>query len=202
MPPHHHHHHGQHHRHGLHHAQLENASSLLIEGVEPAQAASTTITTRAGRSGSLYGTLQQTPTSRLAELALLGVAMLLCVVMWCAARRRRPVASCSAADSGEGDGESTGDEPPRSPTPREEEVYRRLRNRYLGVYALATFGDWIQGGYLYALYADYGYSMRQIGLIFVVGYMSAATLGTYVRCAMRQPPFFAPLAPHQLSFNC
>ncbi|EOD34531.1 hypothetical protein EMIHUDRAFT_228494 [Emiliania huxleyi CCMP1516] len=31
-------------------------------------------------------------------------------------------------------------------------VYRRLRNRYLVAYSLATFGDWIQGGYLYALY--------------------------------------------------
>ena len=51
-----------------------------------------------------------------------------------------------------------------------EATYRRLRNLYLSVYACATFGDWIQGGFLYALYAEYGYSMRQIGLIFVVGY--------------------------------
>ena len=45
---------------------------------------------------------------------------------------------------------------------------------------LATFGDWIQGGYLYALYAEYGYSMHEIALIFVVGYGSAASFGTYV----------------------
>ena len=63
---------------------------------------------------------------------------------------------------------------------REELVYTKLRNTYIPIYALATFGDWIQGGYLYALYAEYGYSMYQIALIFVVGYGSAATLGTYV----------------------
>ena len=45
---------------------------------------------------------------------------------------------------------------------------------------LRRFGDWIQGGFQYALYAEYGYSMRQISLIFVVGYACAATVGTYV----------------------
>ena len=46
--------------------------------------------------------------------------------------------------------------------------------------ALGTFGDWIQGGYLYALYAEYGYSMGGIAALFVVGYGAAATVGTYV----------------------
>ena len=48
------------------------------------------------------------------------------------------------------------------------------------MYILATFGDWIQGGYLYALYAEYGYSMGGIAALFVVGYGAAATVGTYV----------------------
>ena len=60
-----------------------------------------------------------------------------------------------------------------------EATYRRLRNLYLSVYALAMFGDWIQGGFLYALYAEYGYSLQQIALVFGIGYGSAATLGTY-----------------------
>ena len=120
------------------------------------------------------------PMSRIVEISLLATAMLLCFLMWAVARRRRPV---SGTDTADGDGDGEGDDDRRLPTPREEAVYRSIRNRYLSVYALATFGDWIQGGYLYALYADYGYDMRQIGLIFVVGYVSAATLGTYVRCA-------------------
>ena len=60
----------------------------------------------------------------------------------------------------------------------QEASYRRLRNLYLSVYALATFGDWIQGGYLYALYAEYGYSLGGIAALFVVGYGAAATVGT------------------------
>jgi hypothetical protein len=48
------------------------------------------------------------------------------------------------------------------------------------VYTLAVFGDWIQGGFAYALYAAYGYSQREISLIFIVGYASSMTIGTYV----------------------
>ena len=59
-------------------------------------------------------------------------------------------------------------------------AYRHVRNKYLAVYLLATFGDWIQGGYLYALYAEYGYSRWQNALLNIVGYVSAATNGTYV----------------------
>ena len=43
-----------------------------------------------------------------------------------------------------------------------------------------SFGDWIQGGFLYALYAEYGYAQSEVALIFVAGYASAMTLGTYV----------------------
>eukprot|EP00962_Isochrysis_galbana_P010889 scaffold3050_cov99-Isochrysis_galbana.AAC.1 len=102
------------------------------------------------------------------ELALLLFSILLCLVAWLFATRRQS-------------------EPPGlalaglapAVTPAELTAYRRLRNRYLLAYSLATFGDWIQGGYLYALYAQHGYSMRHIALLFVVGYASAATAGTY-----------------------
>ncbi|KAG8469405.1 hypothetical protein KFE25_005860 [Diacronema lutheri] len=56
---------------------------------------------------------------------------------------------------------------------------RRIAWRYLPVYALATLGDWMQGGHLYALYQSYGYSISQIAHIFAIGYTSAALLGTY-----------------------
>ena len=98
----------------------------------------------------------------LAFLSLLAYA-----AVWLATLRARP-------DKAGGDG-ADGGRPAR-----DELVYAKLRNRYLGVYALATFGDWIQGGYLYALYAEYGYSMGGIAALFVVGYGAAATVGTYV----------------------
>lgn len=58
--------------------------------------------------------------------------------------------------------------------------FQRLRRRYNIVYTLGTFGDWIQGAYLYALYREHGFDMADIGYIFVLGYFASATVGTYV----------------------
>ena len=38
-------------------------------------------------------------------------------------------------------------------------------NSYLTVYALATFSDWLQGPYVYALYEQYGYNASQISFL-------------------------------------
>lgn len=62
----------------------------------------------------------------------------------------------------------------------EEKRFARLRTRYNIVYVFATFGDWIQGAYLYALYREHGFSMSSIGFIFILGYASSAFLGTIV----------------------
>ena len=106
------------------------------------------------------------------ESVLLVVAFKACLVMWCIARHtQKPGASGEYSAVGASDAMVEASH---------EATYRRLRNLYLSVYGLATFGDWIQGGFLYALYAEYGYSMRAVSLIFVVGYASAATIGTYV----------------------
>ena len=59
-------------------------------------------------------------------------------------------------------------------------AFQRLRTRYNVVYAFGTFGDWIQGAYLYALYREHGFDMADIGYIFVLGYFASATLGTWV----------------------
>lgn len=59
-----------------------------------------------------------------------------------------------------------------------EGAERALHWRYIFGYLPAIFGDWLIGGHLYALYASYGYSMKQIGILYIVGYASSATLGT------------------------
>lgn len=46
------------------------------------------------------------------------------------------------------------------------------------MYALGTFGDWIQGAYLYAAYRRHGLAKRDIGFIYVLGYAVSATMGT------------------------
>eukprot|EP00966_Prymnesium_polylepis_P255649 5906608-Prymnesium_polylepis.1 len=122
-PPHHHKHHAQHHlggHHGHHaggnYSLTEYRLQLQAEDALPA-AASSSLKPLAGLSFS-----------RVAELALLCGAALSCAVLWCAARRKRPHAAPA---------EESGEQPPPSPTPREERTYRQLRNSYLSVYALA-----------------------------------------------------------------
>lgn len=57
---------------------------------------------------------------------------------------------------------------------------RLLARRYLPVYLLATTADWLQGAYVYDLYASYNFSHADIALLFVAGFLSSATVGTYV----------------------
>jgi hypothetical protein len=50
--------------------------------------------------------------------------------------------------------------------------HKRLLQTYLPAYLLATSADWLQGPYKYALYSSYGYTQRDIALLFVAGYGS------------------------------
>jgi len=48
------------------------------------------------------------------------------------------------------------------------------------VYLLAAFSDWLQGPYVYALYAAYGYSQHQIAVLFVAGFGSSMVFGSFI----------------------
>jgi len=50
---------------------------------------------------------------------------------------------------------------------------------YLVVYVCAVFGDWLQGPYVYALYAAYGFSKTQIALLFITGFGASGILGIF-----------------------
>lgn len=83
----------------------------------------------------------------------------------------------------------------------------KLLKKYLTVYLLATLSDWLQGTlcllsvpgsilvslllflllyfcflgpYVYALYADYGYSQHDIAVLFVAGFGSSMVFGSFV----------------------
>ncbi|EOD18919.1 hypothetical protein EMIHUDRAFT_451271, partial [Emiliania huxleyi CCMP1516] len=139
----------------------------------------------AAAPGGVLERLQQSFADEHLELAVLLGASLLCLAAWAclsftAAVPASPCAQpISKAVSSERLVEPVVEGKPVPSSRGDTTVYRRLRNRYLVAYSLATFGDWIQGGYLYALYANHGYSMHQIAQLFAVGYSSAATLGTY-----------------------
>jgi hypothetical protein len=41
-------------------------------------------------------------------------------------------------------------------------------------------GDWLQGPYVYALYAAYGFEQADIGKLFIAGFGSSMVFGTVV----------------------
>mmetsp|Transcript_28292 Transcript_28292/g.92351 ORF Transcript_28292/g.92351 Transcript_28292/m.92351 type:complete len:460 (-) Transcript_28292:180-1559(-) len=57
-------------------------------------------------------------------------------------------------------------------------AFLSFRNNYLFVYSLAMSGDWLQGPYVYALYAHYGYTQGDIGKLFIAGFGSSMIFGT------------------------
>ena len=65
--------------------------------------------------------------------------------------------------------------------PSEQDVkWKALLRKYLPVYLLATLSDWLQGPYVYALYADYGYSQHSIAILFVAGFGSSMIFGSFI----------------------
>jgi hypothetical protein len=70
---------------------------------------------------------------------------------------------------------------------KEEEIqdavkrrHYKLLQKYLFVYLSATFSDWLQGPYVYALYMEYGFEQFQIAELFVAGFGSSMVFGTFV----------------------
>ena len=61
--------------------------------------------------------------------------------------------------------------------PPEFSAFQRL---FLGVYLTMMMADWMQGPYVYALYAHYGFSKGEIGQLFIMGFGSSMVFGTIV----------------------
>lgn len=58
--------------------------------------------------------------------------------------------------------------------------FRTFQINYLVVYFLAVAADWLQGPYVYALYAHYGYENNAIAHLYIAGFASSAIFGTFV----------------------
>lgn len=57
--------------------------------------------------------------------------------------------------------------------------FRRFQWTYLAIYLIATFADWLQGAYVYALYKSYGYTDAENGQLFVAGFGASMVFGTF-----------------------
>mmetsp|Transcript_11592 Transcript_11592/g.29761 ORF Transcript_11592/g.29761 Transcript_11592/m.29761 type:complete len:492 (+) Transcript_11592:339-1814(+) len=59
-----------------------------------------------------------------------------------------------------------------------ERVLAKFARLYLPAYLCGVFADWMLGPYVYAVYASYGYTMAEIGTLYVVGFVSSLSFGT------------------------
>ncbi|CAG5088244.1 Similar to mfsd5: Molybdate-anion transporter (Takifugu rubripes) [Cotesia congregata] len=60
------------------------------------------------------------------------------------------------------------------------EIYQSLKRKYLIVYLLGNFVDWIQGPYLYKLYLHYEYTTTDISILYITGFLSSAISGVLI----------------------
>lgn len=58
--------------------------------------------------------------------------------------------------------------------------FRHFQVSFLVAWCLCVGADWLQGPYVYALYASYGYSSHQIAQLFVAGFGSSMIFGCFV----------------------
>ncbi|KAJ3119064.1 Molybdate-anion transporter [Nowakowskiella sp. JEL0407] len=58
--------------------------------------------------------------------------------------------------------------------------FSKFKVNYLIVYSMVMFADWLQGSYIYPLYREYKFTVNQIAILFVVGFLSSAVFGTFI----------------------
>eukprot|EP00667_Euglena_gracilis_P015949 EG_transcript_16628 len=58
-------------------------------------------------------------------------------------------------------------------------AFKKFQYTFLSVYLLMFAGDWLQGPTVYALYAHYGFTRKQNGILFIAGFGCSMVVGTF-----------------------
>ncbi|CEM16856.1 unnamed protein product [Vitrella brassicaformis CCMP3155] len=64
--------------------------------------------------------------------------------------------------------------------PANQYAFKGFQRNYLLVYYVMMLADWLQGPYVYALYQEYGFSMSEIGVLFIVGFGASGIMGVFI----------------------
>merc|ERR1711871_1858336 len=59
-------------------------------------------------------------------------------------------------------------------------AFKSFQLNYVSIWLAMMMADWLQGPYVYALYASYGFSKKEIGQLFIMGFGASMVLGTCV----------------------
>lgn len=58
-------------------------------------------------------------------------------------------------------------------------AFKAFQRQFLIIYLIMMAADWLQGPYVYRLYSYYGFSRRDNGVLFIVGFGSSLIFGTW-----------------------
>lgn len=58
--------------------------------------------------------------------------------------------------------------------------FKSFQFLYVSVYLVMMAADWLQGPYVYALYQHYGFTIGEIGQLFIVGFGTSMVCGTFI----------------------
>merc|ERR1719424_1824780 len=58
--------------------------------------------------------------------------------------------------------------------------FKKFQVAYLSVWSVCVAADWLQGPYVYALYAAYGFQSHEIAQLFVAGFGASLAFGCVV----------------------
>ena len=83
----------------------------------------------------------------------------------------RPANTKKADNTAPGSIESTDD--------KSAPLFKRFQREFLVVFLTMMAADWMQGPYVYALYAHYGFSRTDNGILFIAGFGSSLVFGTW-----------------------
>jgi len=67
----------------------------------------------------------------------------------------------------------------RTSTPKSSD-FKKFQNNFIMVFLIMMCADWMQGPYVYELYASYGFDKETIGSLFVAGFGSSAICGPII----------------------
>lgn len=57
--------------------------------------------------------------------------------------------------------------------------FAAFQRRYLALYCAAMFPEWVQGGYVYAVYKAHGMGAQQIALLYATGFLASCASGLF-----------------------
>lgn len=114
--------------------------------------------------------------NKLVNILFVGLVVVVVILKYISSKQSQPKENSNQKESNAGEDKNDIDDPDNK---KLKNQYRNLKLTYFPAYFAAIFGDWLQGPYVYRLYSEYGFQENQIAILFLTGFGSSFTFGTF-----------------------